>query len=125
VSGDARQPSQPELLAELEALLARAGNAQRRRRPPVEQLERPLPDQEPLFDLDVDGDELVDAPAEVERAPLPASAPPPPTPWQRYANELRDLCQRVLEEADEETAVAFWLFLVETAARHGRRGWPA
>jgi hypothetical protein len=99
VSGDVRQPSRPELLAELEALLARAGNAQRRRRPP----------------------------AELERPPLPASAPPSSeTPWQRYANELRDLCRRVGEEADEETAVAFWIFLVEMAAWHGPRAgdWP-
>jgi hypothetical protein len=49
------------------------------------------------------------------------------TPLQRYANELRDLSQRVLEEADEKTARAFWRILIETAARHGRRagGWPA
>jgi hypothetical protein len=56
---------------------------------------------------------------------LRASAPPPrPTPatsWQEYANELRDLCRRVLEEADEATAVAFWSFLIATAARHRRR----
>jgi hypothetical protein len=52
---------------------------------------------------------------------------PPLTAWQGYALELRDLCQRVLEEANGETAVGFWLFLIETAARHGRRagGWPA
>ena len=51
----------------------------------------------------------------------------PSTSWQKYANELRDLCRRVLDEADEETAVAFWLFFLEMAARHGRRacGWPA
>jgi hypothetical protein len=55
----------------------------------------------------------------------PAGAELPPTPrltaWQGYALELRDLCRRVLEEADDETARAFWLFLIETAARHGRR----
>jgi hypothetical protein len=50
----------------------------------------------------------------------------PLTPWQGYALELRDLCQRVVTEADEKTAVGFWLLLVEMAVRHGRRagGWP-
>ena len=98
MSGDPRQPSRPELLAELEALLARAGDAQRRRRPP----------------------------AELERAPRLAGSPASLTPWQRYAAELRDLCERVLEDADDETAAAFWIFLVEMAARHGRRSgeWP-
>jgi hypothetical protein len=65
--------------------------------------------------------------ADRDPRPLRAGAPtPPPTAWQGYAGELRDLCRRVLEEADEETAVGFWLFLIETAARHGRRagGWP-
>ena len=42
---------------------------------------------------------------------LAGATAPTPTPWQGYALELRDLCRRVLEEADEETAVAFWLFL--------------
>jgi hypothetical protein len=53
-----------------------------------------------------------------EETPAPS---PTLTPLQGYAAELRDLCRRVLEEADEQTAVAFWEFLIETAARHGRR----
>lgn len=54
------------------------------------------------------------------------SAEPAATALQRYALELRNLCQRVLEEADEPTATSFWELLVELAARHGRRsgGWP-
>jgi hypothetical protein len=97
MSGDPRRRLTPELIAELEALLERVSN-------------------EPAVELDP--------------APLQAGAPTParpPTPWQDYARELRDLCRRVLEEADEKTAVGFWLLLVEIAARHGRRagGWPA
>jgi hypothetical protein len=68
-----------------------------------------------------------EAPAKRASAP-PARAPiAGATSWQEYASELRDLCQRVLEEADEETARAFWRFLLEVAARHGRRagGWRA
>jgi hypothetical protein len=76
-----------ELLADLEALLARAA-----------------------------GDEPPASLPELERPPAPRL-----TAWQRYAVELRDLCARVVEEADEETARAFWLFLIETAARHGQR----
>jgi hypothetical protein len=64
---------------------------------------------------------------ELEPFPVLAREPATGTRLQQYANELRHLCQRVLEEADEETARAFWQFLIETAARHGRRagGWPA
>jgi hypothetical protein len=51
----------------------------------------------------------------------PGAATAPLTPWQGYALELRDLCQRVLTEADEKTAVGFWLLLVEMAVRQGRR----
>jgi hypothetical protein len=85
-----------ELVGELEALLARAA-----------------------------GDTSSGAAATVEHETRPllqaGAATPPATSWQEYANELRDLCRRVLEEADEETARAFWSFLIETAARHGRR----
>jgi hypothetical protein len=80
-----------DLLHELEALLARAADGT----PPAEPASPPL-EHEPETPLAV-------------------------TPWQAYALELRDLCRRVLEEADERTAQAFWRFLVETAARHGRR----
>jgi hypothetical protein len=88
-----------ELIAQLEELLARATDVEA----------------DPLEVVEVDPLLLRGAPGS-----------PPATPWQRYANELRDLCQHVLDEADEETAVAFWLFLIEMAAHHGRRGgWPA
>jgi hypothetical protein len=60
-------------------------------------------------------------PPDVEPPPQAAAASRA-TSWQNYANELRDLCGRVLEEADESTARAFWFFLIETAARHGPRG---
>jgi hypothetical protein len=43
------------------------------------------------------------------------------TAWQGYATELRALCQRVIDEADEATASAFFFFLIETAVRHSRR----
>jgi hypothetical protein len=64
---------------------------------------------------------------EVDPLLLADASAPPQTPWQSYANELRDLCRRVLEEADEKTAAGFWLLLVEMAARHGRHAgeWPA
>lgn len=78
-------------------------------------------------------DDLV---AELKALLVQAAAGPPPleaglndgteespaaTALQEYARELRDLCGRVLRDADEPTARAFWLFLIETAARHGRR----
>lgn len=75
--------------------------------------------------MNVERDLVAELGALLERVVAAAAAPPVPaaplTAWQRYAGELRDLCRRVLEEADEETARAFFLFLLETAARHGRR----
>jgi hypothetical protein len=93
-----------ELIAELEALLERAADDG----PTVANVVEPAGQRAPASLL-----------AGATAAPL--------TPWQGYALELRDLCQRVLTEADEKTAVGFWLLLVEMAVRHGRRagGQPA
>jgi hypothetical protein len=55
------------------------------------------------------------------RSGPPRARPAPPTPWQTYAAELRALCDRVLRDADEQTARAFWELLIETAARHAVR----
>ena len=62
------------------------------------------------------------ATSEPEPRVLRAAADPvAQTRLQEYANELAELCRRVLAEADEETGRAFWQFLIETAARHGPR----
>jgi hypothetical protein len=71
-----------------------------------------------IADLEALLERVANAP--LARRPLAVDSTMPATSWQNYASELRDLCQRVLEEADEETAVAFWVLLIETAARHGR-----
>lgn len=79
--------------------------------------------------------ELVAALAELlERATRRQSSRPADAPssaqstaWQQFAGELRDLCRRVLDDADEATAATFWSFLIATAAQHGRRAgeWPS
>jgi hypothetical protein len=61
---------------------------------------------------------LANAAGELDRA---AQASPGLTPLQRYLGELHALCQRVIGEADEETARTFFAVLIEVAARHGRR----
>jgi hypothetical protein len=43
------------------------------------------------------------------------------TAWQGYAAELLELCERVLHDADDETARAFWNLLIEVAARNALR----
>ena len=71
-------------------------------------------------------EELLARAASSSRMVHAAAGPVAETDLQRYANELASLCQRVLDEASEATARAFWSFLLATAARHGRRagGWP-
>ena len=63
-------------------------------------------------------------PLDVEQRTIRAAAE---TDLQHFANALAALCQRVIDEADEATARAFWRFLINTAAKHGRRagGWPS
>jgi hypothetical protein len=65
--------------------------------------------------------------AAVSRSPLFVTfgqgdyMPVPGTGWQGFAWELRNLCRRVLTEADEQSAIAFWELLIEVAALTARR----
>lgn len=45
----------------------------------------------------------------------------PPTCLQEAENALRELVLAVIENLSDEEAAAWFAFLVETAARHGRR----